>query len=107
MIESFRKSSGIAREFNDVLERLRKFWNGSANIEIDHNGNHFTSNAEKDVLLSTRSKSFEELKIREIIIRYNDGIFKSFNEEEWHTFGNNIMKNVPMIKVIIVWDRKK
>lgn len=97
----------IAKEYDQMLEWMRDVWYGTARIQIEHNGNVFTSNVDKEFLLQTRRKTFEELGVMEVMVKYNDGVIKSFDEWKWHTFGNNIMKNVPEIKVIILKSPKK
>lgn len=96
----------MIRGFVKIASYLKKVWNrffkGTAALhKFEHNDNKIRSNRDKDFVLSTRELPFETLNIKSIVIQYNDGTLKEFDELEWHIHGNNILKNCPKIRVII------
>ena len=85
-----------------IVDWLTNLIRGKTPYHFEHSHNKIKSNVDKETLLKTRYQQFDEIGVRTIFVQYGDGGIKTFDELRWHIHGNNILKNCPKIKVIVI-----
>lgn len=105
IFKAVRDYTKSLNDLDEAVEAVKDFWYGKARKKIKFEGNTIKANVDLKELKKTLKKSFGDIGVLTVFVKYGDGGMKPFQEHEWHLFGRDIMKNRQGIKVIVVKKR--